>query len=297
MNIDRLRDAIRLGVADPWAASVLWKDSPDPPPAPDYRGAAEATAAGNKEEVLAQSAANRVNQITPYGNLNYAVTGADPAGNPTWTGTQTLAPQQQALLDKNASLSSGLLDTANQGLGYAQQAIGRPAIDQSTLPSTRINPGETYTDASMRFMQPTFDRERSKLETQLSNQGLFRGSEAFGNASSDLSDQQNRAQLQATMMGLDKDQAARQSGIQEQAYMKNFPINIINALRTGNQVQGPQFTQVPGQQYAPGADYLGAANAQGNAANQAYQGDLASANNTNSGLFQMAGTAAMAFAL
>ena len=60
-------------------------DAPSPPPAPDYTGAAQATASGNLDAARAAAAANRVNQVTPYGNLNYAVTGSDPYGNPTWT--------------------------------------------------------------------------------------------------------------------------------------------------------------------------------------------------------------------
>ena len=43
----------------------------DPPPAPDYAGAANATAAGNLEAAKVAAAANRVNQVTPYGNLTY----------------------------------------------------------------------------------------------------------------------------------------------------------------------------------------------------------------------------------
>jgi hypothetical protein len=45
------------------------------PPAPDYAGAAAATAAGNLEAARAAAAANRVNQVTPYGSLTYTHTG------------------------------------------------------------------------------------------------------------------------------------------------------------------------------------------------------------------------------
>ena len=41
------------------------------PPPPDYTGAAQATAAGNLEAARATAAANRTNQITPYGSLIY----------------------------------------------------------------------------------------------------------------------------------------------------------------------------------------------------------------------------------
>ena len=115
--------------------------APSPPPPPDYAAAANATAQGNKEAVLTQTAANRVNQITPQGNLTYNITGQDPYGNPTWTATQTYSPEQQSLYDKNNQLSQGLLDSAQTGLGYANDVISHPGVDQSQLPQMPINPG------------------------------------------------------------------------------------------------------------------------------------------------------------
>src|SRR5262245_16978334 len=46
-------------------------DSPDPPPAPDYTGAAEQEAAGNLAMARYQTNANRVNQINPWGSITY----------------------------------------------------------------------------------------------------------------------------------------------------------------------------------------------------------------------------------
>ena len=65
------------------------------PPPPDYAAAARETAQGNLDMARAATAANRVNQITPYGSLTYKQTGTDQYGNPTWTSTQELAPAQQ----------------------------------------------------------------------------------------------------------------------------------------------------------------------------------------------------------
>lgn len=49
--------------------------SSDAPPEPDYKAAAEAKAAGDLEAARAAAAANRVNQVTPYGNLTYSNSG------------------------------------------------------------------------------------------------------------------------------------------------------------------------------------------------------------------------------
>ncbi len=47
----------------------MGKSAPSAPPPPDYAGAARETAAGNLDAARANIAANRVNQITPYGNV------------------------------------------------------------------------------------------------------------------------------------------------------------------------------------------------------------------------------------
>lgn len=47
------------------------------PPPPDYAAAAKQTAAGNLEAARAATAANRLNQVTPYGNLTYTQTQQD----------------------------------------------------------------------------------------------------------------------------------------------------------------------------------------------------------------------------
>ena len=94
------------------------------PPAPDYTGAANATAAGNLEAARATAAANRTNQITPYGNLTYTANpGTDPYGNTLYTATQTLAPAQQDILDQTNKLNQGLMTTANSGLDYANTVL------------------------------------------------------------------------------------------------------------------------------------------------------------------------------
>lgn len=58
------------------------KSSPDPPDAPDYKGAAEATGASNLAAVNAQTLANRANQVTPWGTSTW--TQADPGTAPTF---------------------------------------------------------------------------------------------------------------------------------------------------------------------------------------------------------------------
>jgi hypothetical protein len=135
-------------------------------------------------------------------------------------------------------------------------------------------------------MQPYLHQQQSDLDTRLANQGVTSGSDAYNRDQMALKDQQDRAALQAIQTGIGQDMTARQQGIQEQAYVNQYPLNVVNALRTGNQVTGPQFQNTPA-----GPNYMGAAQ-------NAYGADLnatnaANAANSNflSGLFGLGSAA------
>ena len=74
--------------------------SPKTVDTPNYSNAAQETAAGNLANAQATTQANRVNQNTPYGSLNY-VQGTDANGNPTWTANQTASPQLGGAINAN----------------------------------------------------------------------------------------------------------------------------------------------------------------------------------------------------
>lgn len=68
---------------------------------------------------------------------------------------------------------------------------------------------------------------------------------------------------------------ARAQALQEQDYLRNQPVNMLNALRTGNQVTMPQFGNVAGgAQIAPAPVYQATADSY-NAAIQQYQAQQA----------------------
>jgi hypothetical protein len=73
---------------------------------------------------------------------------------------------------------------------------------------------------------------------------------------------QNDRQLAAVTGGMGMGLQANQQAFNQQAFNQQQPINVINALRTGSQVQNPNYVNVPGQAATAGADILGATNAQ-----------------------------------
>lgn len=266
--------------------------------APNYTAAAQATAQGNLEAARVATAANRVNQYTPYGSLEYKINPAeqwDIYGNPTWSATQTLAPEQQQLLDIQNQTSLGLGNLAGKGLGYVEEMLQKP-FDTSQLAQTGINPGETMQDSIMRRLQPQIAQGREALQAQLANQGVVPGTEAYNRAMTQQNQRENDLMTSAVVQGTQTGLAANQQGFQQAGYMRNEPINTLNAVRTGAQVSSPNFVNNIAQQATTqGADLLGAATAQGNYNTAANNASQAASSNLTSGLLGLGGAAMMAF--
>ncbi len=317
-----INDLIRFGndTEHPRQQMQMGGDEPAPP---NYEGAAKQTAAGNLEAARVGTNANRVNQYGPGGSIVYArqpgsfdQTGYDAAlasaraggtaapdinlyGNPDqYQVTTSLSPQQQALYDIKGQTDLSLGNLAFTGVNKAQGLLSNPELDLSGIPKRAINPGQTGQDAIMARMQPVLDRQREALRTQLANQGLGmptttdangnpNGGEAYRNAMFDQNQRENDFYLGAVNSGLNLDTQGRQQGIQEQAFLQDRPLNLINALRTGTQVQGPQFMNVPQQATTQGADYLTAAGNRGTAANNIYNSQVGRQNAMTSGLFDL----------
>ena len=264
------------------------------PAAPDYTAAAKETAAGNLQAAQTAAAANRVNQITPYGNLNYAESGKDSQGNPTWTATTSLSPAQQQLLDIQNQTSIGMGNLQNQGLGYVQEMINKP-FDTSQLAQTGINPGENYSDAMMRQLEPQIQQDRASLDAKLANQGIMQGSEAYNNAMRQQGLREAQLRDQAIVGGMQTGLQANQQGFNQQGYIRNEPINTLNAIRSGSQVTNPTFQSVPQQATTAGADILGATQAGYNAQLAASNAQNAANNSFTSGLMGLAGAGIMRY--
>lgn len=275
---------------------LCFKSAPAAPPAPDYAGAAQQTAQGNLEAARAAAEANRVNQVTPYGNLTYS---RDPnAATPDsgWTATQTLSPAQQALLDQQNKTSLGLAGLADQGLGYVQSALNNQ-ITKESLPADMVNAGQTGQEALMARFQPMMDESRKSLDAKLANQGIGLGSEAYNNAMRTQMQGENDLRSQAALNGISVGQNAQNQALQLQTALQNQPLNMLNAVRTGSQVTNPSFVNSAQQATTQGPDMLGAAQAQGQGAQGLYNSQVASSNSSNAATTGALGTAAMAAAM
>ncbi len=258
------------------------------PAAPDYTAAANATAAGNLDNARLTAKSNRVDYQTPYGNLNYS---QDPNDQDRWTANVSLSPSEQNLLDQQSKTSAGLgnlQDAATQRVGSSLGAPMPGAYD----PTQATNNATELINARL---LPAQERARAAQETQLANQGLARGSEAFTNAQTDLGQQENDARQQAALQGINLGMQQQGQTYQQAFANRNSPINELSAIRTGSQVTNPTFGNSAQQQYTGGPDQSSAVNNQYNAAVSGVNAKNANSSGLFSGLATAAATAAMMY--
>ena len=291
MNIWRILEARRSGAVDPFRSAMYFggKDSPDPP---DYKAAAAEQAQASKEITNMQTFANRPTVNTPFGTQTWdtskqidLATGQEVTG---WTQNINLTPEMQSSLDAQQRISSGRSNAAETLLGQATGAFQKP-MDWDGLPQafsfnnnagqmkTSLPGGSDYRDkaqeAVWQRMQPELQQRRNSTETQLSNMGLTRGSEAWNNEARRLDEGENTARLQAidsgraeaaqqfgqdvtssnfTNSALAQQQGQnmqygnyqgtqRQQAIGEEQARRGQSLNELNALLTGQQVGMPSF--------------------------------------------------------
>ena len=297
------------GILSP-ITDTLFGSPPAPPPAPDYVGAAQQTAAGNLQAAQAATAANRVSQYTPYGSLVYSQNGVDSQGNPMWNATTNLNSTGQQLLDTQNNTSLGLGQTINAQLGNVQNTMGQ-GFNPNTSPmatnpnySSGMQGWDQANQILQARLQPQMDQQREAQAATLANQGIVQGTTAYDNAMRTFNQGQNDLLTNSQLAGQQIGNNLFNQGIaggnfqnaaQQQQYNQaltnyNLPLNTLNALRSGAQVQNPTFQNVPQQATTSGADTLGATSAAGNYNLGTYNAQQAAQSGMNSGLLGLGGS-------
>lgn len=252
-------------------------DAPQAPAAPDPVATANAQSASNVKSATAQSELAQVNQNTPQGNLNYAQTGTNADGTPQFTATTSLSPGEQGIYNTGVTTRQNLADIGSQQSAKIGALLNTPFnVDSATSDKIQGIQNE--------FLNPQWDRQGAALDTQLANQGIMPGSDAYNTAKQQFSNQRQTAYDQSY---LDSYNTGQQSALTQ----RNQPINEISALLSGSQVSQPSFTNTPAPGVAP-TDVIGAQEQALAQQNVGYQGQLATATGINSGLFGL-GSAAL----
>jgi len=158
----------------------------------------------------------------PYTGKSYEI--------PQFESRIELTPQQQATLDASQAAQGNLASLAEDRsdflLGY--------------LPDTEAITDQIDSklyDLGAKRLDPRFEQEREALRTQLVNQGINIGSEAYDREMGRLNESKNDAYNQLVLQG-------RGTALNE----VNQPINQIIGLLSGTQVQNPNVQmQQPAQ--------------------------------------------------
>jgi hypothetical protein len=188
----------------------------------------------NRDAMLANISANRLDQTTPFSSINYYQTGTDQYGNATYGVNTDYSPEQRALLEQ-------LQQSQQQFGGIGQDLISGLSEDPrfSGLPdfTDMANP---LMQRHLAIMNPYYEQQFNKLDTDLRNQGLTPGTPAYDNAIRAF------RQTQSESVG----QFANQS-IQSVMAQYQQPFDMIRAIMGAT---GPVNMPNLGQQTPPGVN-------------------------------------------
>jgi hypothetical protein len=182
------------------------------------------------------------------------------------------------------------------------------SLDLIGIAKMPVNAGMTGQEAIMSRLNPSLARQRTTTETNLINQGLRPGTEAYDNAIRSLGEQETDARTQAVLQGLNLDIGANQQGFgqqieaakfgnvaQQQALaeaiqLRQLPLNEITALMSGSQIQNPQFGAYSGATVNAAPVFAGA-QAQGQFDANKYNQQVSQANAQTAGMYSLGGAA------
>ena len=257
---------------------------PDTPTPPDPMATASAQTGTNIGTAIANQRLGQVNQVGPDGSVTYAQNGTTKYTDPTTgqsydlpniTQTTSLTPQGQQIHDAGYATSLNLANLGKSQSSYLNTLLSKPFDGTNDATEARLM------ELGRKRLDPILQQRTDALQTQLSNQGIKLGSAAYDKAMTLNNQSQNDAYDSLLLTG------------HNQAYQEGYanytnPINIINSLQSGSQVQMPQFSSAPTAQAAT-TDTAGIINSN-------YAQQVANANNqfaagqsTLGGLFGLAG--------
>ncbi len=237
-----------------------------PPPAPDYVGAANAQGKYNLLAALQTGMMNNPNVVNPFGTqeVTWAKQTNDKGKTIGYLPTikQKLSEIQQRLLDKGQESKLSLADAGISGSKNVAELL-KSGLDFSSLPGAPKNSGQRRDDvinAMMSRVNTDIGTKRDQANSDLIAAGIRPGTKAYDAQMELINRQENDARQQAILAGGQEatrdfglDSQARQQALAEMLTQRQTPINEINALQSGSQIDNP---------FAGGLGYNGAGNVQ-----------------------------------
>lgn len=239
--------------------STSYNGKSDPPPPPDYRGAAIEQGQANAEAARITGRMNRPDEYNPFGSRVWTDLGGD-----RFRADTTFTPEGQALFDQDMAVKKQISDLGTGAANNVAAQINQP-FDISGAGRDKV--AQAYYDRLMRFQEPQFERQTDKVRTDLVNRGFSVGNEGYTNAMNDEANRQDMFRMDAA------DRAATtgaQQTISEALLQRNQPMTELNAIRTGAMPQTPQFQPYAGAGQVAPAPIAAAVGQQGQYATDVY---------------------------
>ena len=242
---------------------------------PDYAGLANQQYAANKDAARFNAMSGNPWFSNPYGTQQVDWSGAKTGSKDVPYVSTDLTPLGQQAWDSQQRLSAQMGTAAENSLSRVNDAFAEPfSMDGIT------GLQDAAQKAIMSRLTPILNEREDRLTNQLANQGLTAGGEAYSNSMRDFNNSRNDAESQAVLHAI---------GLQPQMLssamtMRNQPLNELNALRTGAQVQAPQFPGYTGSPASAAPIYQAGSDA-GNFQTDLYNADMGTRNAMISGLF------------
>ena len=284
----------------------------------DQAGYDNAMAQYQNQQALIHQNAGLQEYYGKTGQLLSAPNRSDFMANPDqWSSEIQLSDVGQQLLNAQNNTALGLASLQQGAMGRVNDALSTP-FDTSGIPGVRYNVDSNtgmdswnkYSDLLMQRMNPDLNTQQAALDTKLANQGITQGSEAWKTQQQQFAKQRNDANVAAQLAGAqlqgqmfnqalenaNLNNTGRQQSLTERSTIRNMPLQELNALRSGSQVQNPTFSTPGMQGQTSGPDLMGAAQGNYNAAlNQANAQNAAAATNTSAAASIAAGALAYFF--
>jgi len=229
---------------------------------PDYVGAAQAQGQANIEAAIATGLMNNPNVNNPYGTQEVTwqyeyedeldkdgkKTGKKLIKKAIPTITQKLSAEQQGLYDQGIAAKGNLGRAGIAASNNAADMLSK-GLDLSGLPNAPKSAGQRREDviaAMMTRVNEDTGRQRDSTRSDLIAAGIRPGTRAYSDAMNQIDRQFNDARGNAILAGgqeatrdFGMDTQARQTALAEMLTQRQTPLNEVNAIMSGTQINNP----------------------------------------------------------
>lgn len=283
------------------------KSAPSAPAAPDPTTTSQAQTASNQATALYNFGLNNPDTTTPLGSLQFTTDTSNP-NEPSTTENVTLSPAEQAIFDTNTAniqQQGANATTAQNNVTNLLQTPYNLAGNVSATPSQQNqqqdlqNTENALYQQQYQYLQPEQQQAGQQLQSQLADEGIPQGSQAYMTAMNNqaLQNQQaNQSALNSAISGGAASQAQlAQTGLANQAqqaqlYTQQYqePLNLYSSLMSGTAPTMPQFQGMNASNAAP-TNVLGAYQNSYQGQLNAYNTAVGSQNSQTAGLTGLGG--------